>query len=307
MSRTTVDFGIDLGTTNSAIALLSGTNQEVIKNNINNEITPSAVFIDKRGQVQVGERAKSQQEDERAADDVYLEFKRLMGTDHQYKFRTSGRAMKPEELSAEVLKSLRGDVQQRFGEDMQACVITVPAAFEQKQCAATRMAGELAGFSQCPLLQEPVAAALAYGFQMEVKKEYWLIYDFGGGTFDAALMRTEDGSITVVNHGGDNHLGGSDIDWAVVEQLVIPQLAEQYNLPGFSRGNQRWRTVLAAIKRHAEIAKIQLSRSAVSHIEVHFEDADKEAIDIDIELKRDALVRVAEPITCGPSTSANRY
>ena len=87
-------------------------------------------------------------------------------------------------------------------------MITVPAIFEQKQCAATKRAAALAGWAQCPLLQEPVAAALAYGFQADVSKEYWLVYDFGGGTFDAAVIKAEEGGISVVNHGGDNHLGG---------------------------------------------------------------------------------------------------
>ena len=176
--------------------------------------------------------------------------------------------MMPEELSAEVLKSLRGDVQQRLGEDIQAAVITVPAVFEQKQCAATRKAGELAGFSQCPLLQEPVAAALAYGFQADVTKEYWFVYDFGGGTFDAAIMKAEEGNIHVVNHGGDNFLGGSDIDWAIVEQLIVPELVDNYNLPDFSRGNMKWRPALAKIKKAAENAKIQLSRSDTADLEI---------------------------------------
>ena len=112
-------------------------------------------------------------------------------------------------------------MQQRMGEVIEAAVITVPAAFELHQCDATRKAAQLAGFNS-PLLQEPVAAALAYGFQADKEKAYWLIYDFGGGTFDAAIIKTEEGTIHVVN-GGDNFLGGSDIDWAVVEQVLVPR------------------------------------------------------------------------------------
>jgi molecular chaperone DnaK len=297
MSRTTIDFGIDLGTTNSAIALLKGTTPEVIKNNDDKDITPSAVFIDKRGQVHVGERAKNRLGDESAGDDTFIEFKKRMGTDHQYQFKTAGRAMSPEELSAEVLKDLRGNVQQRLAEDVTASVITVPAAFEQRQCAATKKAGELAGFALCPLLQEPVAAALAYGFQQDVSKAYWLIYDFGGGTFDAAIMKAEDGSIHVINHGGDNYLGGSDIDWAIVEQLVMPVLAGSHNLPDFTRGNQKWRHALARIKHAAEIAKIQLSRTDTAYLErCRIKDADGRDVEVEFKLTRDALVSVAEPI-----------
>jgi molecular chaperone DnaK len=296
MSRTTIDFGIDLGTTNSAIAVLRGTVPDVIKNNLDNDITPSAVFIDKRG-IQVGLRAKGKLEFENSAEDVYIEFKRRMGTDYKYEFKTAGRTMRPEEVSAEVLKTLRGDVQQRLGEDVQACVITVPAAFEQKQCAATRKAGELAGFTQCPLIMEPTAAALAYGFQVDVTKEYWLVYDFGGGTFDACLMKAEDGAVNIVNHGGDNYLGGSDIDWAVVEKLIVPHLASNYNLPDFSRGNKRWRTALAVIKRATEAAKIHLSRSDSAYLEdCRIKDADGSDIEVDFKLTRSALVDIAEPI-----------
>ena len=297
MSRTTIDFGIDLGTTNSAIAVLKGTDTQIIQNNDHQDITSSAVFIDKNGQQHVGLRAKNALEKEKSAEDVYIEFKRLMGTYHKYQFKSSGHVMKPEELSAEVLKSLRGDVQQRLGEDVQAAVITVPAAFEQVQCAATRKAAELAGFFQSPLLQEPVAAALAYGFQIDVIKEYWFVYDFGGGTFDAAVIKAEDGNINVVNHGGDNKLGGSNIDWAIIEQLIIPGLVSNYDLPDFSRGNRKWLSAMARIKRLTEEAKIMLSRKNEIGIEISgIKDNQGEEIEYDFTLKRNALINVAEPL-----------
>jgi len=297
MCRSTIDFGIDLGTTNSAVAVLKGTITDIVKNNRDNDITSSAVYINKHGQIHTGLLAKNRLEDARSADDVYVEFKRRMGTAHKYQFRTAGQVMLPEQLSAEVLKGLRGDVQQRLGEETNSAVITVPAAFEQKQCAATRMAGEIAGLYQCPLVQEPVAAALAYGYQSDVTKEYWLIFDFGGGTFDAAIMKAEDGTITVVNHGGDNYLGGSDIDWAVIEQLIIPAIDDEFNLPDFERGNKKWRTALAVVKRAVEIAKIQLSRSDSTYLEdCRIRGAEGEEIEIDYKLTRDALVSVAEPL-----------
>jgi len=296
MNRSTIDFGIDLGTTNSAVAVLKGTITDIVKNNRDNDITPSAVYINKHGQIHTGLLAKNRLGDDLSEDDVYIEFKRRMGTAHKYQFKTAGKDMSPEELSAEVLKGLRGDVQQRLGEEINSAVITVPAAFEQKQCAATRTAGELAGLYQCPLVQEPVAAALAYGYQSDVTKEYWLIFDFGGGTFDAAIMKAEDGTIAVVNHGGDNHLGGSEIDWAVIEQIIIPEIAGQYNLPDFRRGNKRWRTALAKIKNSVELAKIQLSRSDTTYLEgCHIKDADGEIVELEHKLTRDSLVSVAEP------------
>src|ERR1019366_1248948 len=161
-----------------------------------------------------------------------------MGTDHVYHFKGSGQTRTPEDLSAEVLRSLRADVQQRTGELVEASVVTVPAAFELHQCDATRKAAQLAGLKDSPLLQEPVAAALAHGFQVDGEKAYWLVYDFGGGTFDAAIIKAEDGTIHVVNHGGDNFLGGSDIDWLIVEQLLAPKLVQEHGLEDFTRGNR---------------------------------------------------------------------
>lgn len=297
MNRDTIDFGIDLGTTNSAVVALNGVRTDIVKNNDDNDITPSAVYINKHGQVHTGIRAKFRLGDVKSTDDVYVEFKRRMGTDHDYKFKSSGQVMSPVQLSAEMLKGLRGDVQQRLGEDMNSAVITVPAAFEQKQCAATRTAGELAGLYQCPLVQEPVAAALAYGYQSDVTNENWLIYDFGGGTFDAAIMKAEDGTINVVNHGGDNYLGGSDIDWTIIEKLIIPAIQSEFKLPDFRRGNPQWRTALALVKRSVESAKIQLSRSDSTFLEgCCFRDADGEEVEFDYKLTRNALVSVAEPL-----------
>lgn len=298
MDRTTIDFGIDLGTTNSAIALLKGVVSDVVKNNLDGDITPSAVHIGKQGQVQVGSRAKSRMEIAGSADDVYVEFKRRMGSDFDYVFKTAGVHKSPEALSAEVLKSLKGDVQQRLGEEVQSAVITIPAAFEQRQCVATKKAGELAGFRQCPLLQEPVAASLAYGFQRDVAaKAFWLIFDFGGGTFDAAIMKAEDGDIHVVNHGGDNYLGGADIDLAIVERIILPQLQKSYNLPDFKRGNPRWRAEFARIKRAAEEAKILLSRSETAFLEnCQFSDADGTLVEVDLKLTQSQVCSIAEPL-----------
>lgn len=226
--RTTIDYGIDLGTTNSAIAVLKGTQAQVIPNNEGSSFTPSAVWIDKRGRLHVGREAKQRHEQD--PDNCHIEFKLLMGQGERCKktFAKSGREMLPEELSAEVLKSLKADVRQSTGEELIAAVITVPAAFEVDQCDATRKAAELAGFTTSPLLQEPVAAALAYGFQSGSDNVFWMVYDFGGGTFDAAVIQVRDGVIQVVNHAGNNYLGGQRIDWDIVNKKLIPELTKQY-------------------------------------------------------------------------------
>lgn len=298
MSRTTIDFGIDLGTTNSGIAVLNGVEPQIIKNSDDNDITPSAVFINKQGVLRVGTRAKNAAVGERNRLDVYTEFKRQMGTPHEYHFASSGQRKKPEELSAEVLKELRASVEARTGEVIQSAVITVPAAFELHQCDATRRAAELAGFRGSPLLQEPVAAALAYGFQIDSEKAYWMVYDFGGGTFDAALIKAEEGMINVVHHGGDNFLGGSDIDWAVIETIIIPQISRNFDLNGLARGSDRWALALISIKHAVESAKLELSSKEVTTLAgLAFEDGSGETVDgDDISLSRNDLIRVAEPL-----------
>ncbi len=299
MSRSTIDFGIDLGTTNSAIAVLKGVKAEVIKSNLDTDITPSAVYIGKNGNVIVGSRAKAKLEDDRSAEDAYIEFKRRMGGDSVYTFKSARLKKSPEELSAEILKSLKGNVQQRLDEDIKAAVITIPAAFAQGQCVATKRAAELAGFTQCPLLQEPVAASLAYGFQANTtKRSFWLVFDFGGGTFDAAVMKAEDGDIQVVNHGGDTFLGGADIDWGIIENIIIPNIRGSYNLPGFKRGNVEWRSAFAKIKRAVEVAKIGLSREKETFIDgCVFQDADGNDVELDgFKLTQDQLAGIAEPL-----------
>lgn len=262
MARTTIDFGIDLGTTNSAIGFAEGTRVEVIQNREGSLLTPSAVYINEKGKLRVGRKAK-----EKAFDDdenTSVEFKLRMGLDPSEStkiFTASKVKMTPEQLSAEVLKSLREDVRTTTGLEIDAAVITIPAAFESPQSDATRRAAELAGFRTCHLLNEPVAAALAYGFQSKSNRVFWLVYDFGGGTFDAAIMSVRDGMIQVVNHAGDNFLGGKNIDWDIVEKLLIPAVQEEFGLKGITRSDKRWAALTSQLKASAEEAKIQVSRT----------------------------------------------
>ncbi|MFC0037401.1 Hsp70 family protein [Actinomadura rayongensis] len=294
MTRTTIDFGIDLGTTNSAIAKIQGVGAEIIKNNAGSDTTPSAVMVDRRGRLSVGRAAKERSEVD--TENTCVEFKLRMGTTGQPKlFSAANRTMEPEELSAEVLKSLRRDVAMATGEEITSAVITVPAAFELSACDATRRAAELAGLTYAPLLQEPTAAALAYGFQSE-EDAFWLVYDFGGGTFDAAVVNVRDGEFTVVNHRGDNFLGGKLIDWAIVEKLLIPALTQDHRVSDLRRGNERRTGMIAKLKGAAESAKIELSRaeSAAIVLEDLLDDAGRE-FDFEYDLRRADVERLIEP------------
>jgi len=295
MMRTTIDYGIDLGTTNSAIAVKRGTDVDVFKNPDRDECTPSAVYISKTGALYVGKRAKSKLEEE--PDNAYAEFKLKMGQSELYTFARSGQQMKPEDLSAEVLKSLRADVMTGAGEEVDSAVITVPAAFELPQCEATRRAAQAAGIVTSPLLQEPVAAALAYGFQSDADKIFWLVFDFGGGTFDAAIIQVRDGDISVVNHEGDNYLGGKLIDWDIVNKLLIPELTKQHRLTDFRKGNPKWKGAIAKLKGKAEEAKIALSRNAVADIDADnlCVDDHGDRVDFTMSLKRGDVEAIMEP------------
>jgi len=295
MSRMTIDFGIDLGTTNSSIAVRNGAALEIIKNEASMEYTPSAVYMKRNNSLLVGQSAKEQIEQD--PENAFCEFKLQMGTAQEYRFARSGLSMRPEELSAEVLKSLKSDVQKRLGEDLQAAVITVPAAFELPQCEATKKSAQLAGLALSPLVQEPVAAAMAYGFQSDKDNVFWLVYDFGGGTFDAAVIQVRDGVIQVVNHGGDNHLGGKLIDWEIVEQVFVPALKKDQLLSDFRRGNAKWRRAFQKLKLLAEKAKIDLSGTDSVEAQDHAlcQDDRGEPVDFYCEIHRRDVERIIEP------------
>lgn len=291
MNRTTIDIGIDLGTTNSAIAVLEGVQPKIIQNE-GAEYTPSAVMITKNNRIYVGRDAKNTFEVYDG--DTYCEFKRNMGTDYVYKFAASGRQMKPEELSAEVLKTLRSAAILKLGNDIKSAVITVPAAFELPQCEATQHAAKMAGFEVSPLLQEPIAAAMAHGFQSNNDKVYWLIYDFGGGTFDAAVINMRDGILRVVNHGGDNHLGGKNVDEKIVDELLVPVFQRERNLENFNRSNQTWRREFGLMKREAEKSKIKLS--LIQEDSIPFADIfENEESDANITISQNEVARLAAP------------
>ncbi len=294
--RPSIDFGIHMGLSHAAMAVVEGESVRVVKTNSDQDRTPCCVYINKYGQIHTGRLAKNRLGDPCSVEDIYLDFMRRLGTDHLYAFKSSGLTMRPEELVAAVIQSLREDAQQRLGEDVLASVLTVPNWFGEKECQAMQMVGEQGGLEQVVLLQEPMAAALAYGMYDSEENRHWMTYAFTGHSFDTAVMEAKGGTIAVVNHGGDNHLGGSEFDWAVIEQIIIPEIAGQYNLPDFQRGNRRWAAALAIIRRSVELAKIQLSRSDMTYLEgCHIKDAGGEIVEIEHKLTRDSLVSVAEP------------
>jgi molecular chaperone DnaK len=179
-----------------------------------------------------------------------------MGTDKMYSSSNLGKDLSSEDLSAEVLKTLKSFV---TDEMVNAVVITVPAAFGNNQKEATREAAKLAGFNHIELLQEPVAAAMAYGLDSKNKNGFWLVYDFGGGTFDVALLKVEDGIMKVADTEGDNYLGGKNLDLAIVDEIILPYIEENYAIDSILEDDNKKQILRNAMKFYAEETKIKLS------------------------------------------------
>lgn len=291
-----VDYGIDLGTTNSCIARCEGSDIRIFQNNDQMNVTPSVVQVLKSGRLIVGKRAYNAIVDD--PENIKLEFKRWMGQKDTQNFPASGRVMTAEELSAEILKSLKEDVRRQSGEEILSAVITVPAAFDSLQCEATARAAKLAGLQGSPLLQEPIAAAVAYGATPDAKDQRWLVFDLGGGTLDIAVISTRNGRLSVLEHRGNNLLGGKDMDRRVVEDLIIPALAEKYLLPSPEGNPDAYRRLFRRLLLKAEEAKIDLSTSDQVILSLFNigEDQNGDPIEIDLTLERRRLEHAVEPI-----------
>ncbi|OGL27051.1 hypothetical protein A3C39_00690 [Candidatus Saccharibacteria bacterium RIFCSPHIGHO2_02_FULL_46_12] len=297
-----ISIGIDLGTTNSAIAISQKGVIEHIKSGPGQpEYTPSVFGVDKSGNKIVGQKAydklfKSASDEEFANNKA--EVKRLMGTSETIPFERLGESMTPEQVSSEILKSLVEDVTRKYSDfSTLAAVITIPAYFSSLQSEATKRAGELAGFKQVVLLQEPIAAAMAYGFE-NTKDQNWIVYDLGGGTFDVALISSKDGILSVLGHNGDNFLGGKDFDLKIVDEIIKPAILEKYILKDFDRSNNKYKAVFARLKAIAEEKKIELSQYDKVTLEVEdvFKDDDGKDVYVSIDFTRAQFEELISPL-----------
>lgn len=297
----TIAIGIDLGTTNSSVAVSRNGKAEIVKKPGGLEYTPSVFGFDKSKNKIVGQKAYDALFDATADGEPLNykpEVKRIIGTPEVFNFSRAGISMTAEEISAEILKSLKQDIVRKYPDlDTGAAVITIPAAFSILQCEATKRAGQLAGFDQVVLLQEPIAAAIAYGFSAE-KNETWLIYDLGGGTFDVAIVLSKDGVLSVLGHGGDNFLGGKNIDFAIVDNLFVPSLQSAYTFDQLGRENASHTKKFSRLKFLAERAKIELSNYPHTTVEFTGLGLDDEGISIEttIEVSANEVETAMQPI-----------
>lgn len=305
MARVKIDYGIDLGTTNSALCKMEKGNPKVIKSDTLKDTLPSCVSINRKGIIRVGDQAfNAMRRDkvittktwEQGQSNTYLEFKRTMGTDKQYVCQNLGRSLSSVELSAEVLKKLKSF---EIDENITSVVITVPAKFTVNQKTATIEAAKLAGFTHCELLQEPVAASLAYGLSSDNKNGLWLVFDFGGGTFDAALMKVEDGIIIPFDTEGDNYLGGKNLDYTIVDEIIIPYLQDNYCIDDILDNAVKKDILREAMKTYAEAVKNDLSFKKDSIITTDLgdlgSDDDGEEFELDLTITQEDAFAVMRP------------
>ena len=287
-------IGIDLGTTNSAVAVLEGNESKIIPNPEGNRTTPSVVAF-KNGEIQVGEVAKRQAVTNL---NTISSIKRHMG-DASYKVEIDGKQYTPQEISAMILQYLKGYAEEYLGEKVEKAVITVPAYFNDAQRQATKDAGRIAGLEVERIVNEPTAAALAYGLDKVDHEEKILVFDLGGGTFDVSILELGDGVFDVLSTSGDNHLGGDDFDNKIIEFLVAE----------FKRDNgidlSQDKMAMQRLKDAAEKAKKDLSGVTSTQISLPFITAGEAGpLHLEVTLTRakfdqltlDLVERTKEPV-----------
>ena len=252
-------IGIDLGTTNSCVAVMEGGNFSIIPNSDGGRTTPSVVNIKDNGEIIVGEIAKRQAITN--PDSTVISIKTHMGSD--YKVDINGKSYTPQEISAMILKKLKKDAEAYLGEEVTEAVITVPAYFTDAQRQATKDAGEIAGLKVQRIINEPTAAALSYGMDKK-KEEKVLVFDLGGGTFDVSVLEIGDGVVEVISTSGNNHLGGDNFD-----QKIIDWLADEFKKEtGIDLRNDKM--AIQRLKDAAEDAKKKLSTTLETQISLPF-------------------------------------
>lgn len=285
-------IGIDLGTTNSAICSYDGTHTRIWKSPEQNDVTPSAIYVDRRGNRYYGSKAYSQAP-YNPTNSATL-FKRFMGTSTKINLEAAHLSLTPEECSAEILKVLYGYLPEEIRNDPEtATVITVPAAFNQMKKDATMQAARMAGIGKVALMQEPVAAVMSV-MRGAHSEGIFLIYDLGGGTFDVSIAENIKGKVNLLAHGGIEMCGGRDIDRMIFNQVVIPWLLDNFSLPEDFIVNRKYKTFCRVAQWAAEQAKIELSANgnstiALSESEARTSDEDGNELYLDIDLSREMM------------------
>ena len=302
-----INRGIDLGTTNSAIAVMENGVPVIKKSSTQKDTMPSIVSVTRRCAIHVGDtaanelanqvlRATKTWDGRNSRTDIFKDFKRTMGTVEVYHSRNLKKDFTSQQLSAEIIKALAANAGINDGGSI---VISVPARFDATQKTATVEAAKLAGFQHVELIQEPIAAAITYGFTTGQTDGFWLVFDLGGGTFDAALLLVEGSVQRVIDTEGDRFLGGKDIDYALVDKIFIPYIEKKFNVAKIMSSETKKAMLRQAMKHYAELAKIELSTSpsveVLSDLGELGTDDDGKELELDLTLTREMAHPIMEP------------
>ncbi len=293
-----VNFGIDLGTTNSLIARYENGKVTVYKNPVGGKETLASVVAYRQERILIGDKAREYLTKDPI--NVFGGFKRKMGTDEKYYVVNIDENVTPVELSSLILKELKKFLPPN--ETAEAAVITIPASFDSMQSNATLKAGLDAGFKDVFLLQEPVAACLAFFNETGAKEDpdgHWLVYDFGGGTFDVALVKATAGELKIIDHEGNNFLGGLDLDFAIIDHIIIPAIIKQTGIENFDEELKvkygKYETLYYQVMYYAEEAKKELSQSPETVVEFS-QTLDGKQYDFYIPISRKDIDAIFSPV-----------
>lgn len=287
-----IKHGIYLGDERASIAKIEGGNAVVLKSDVLKEFIPICVHINTKGQISTGDSAFTAYRIEKArslvlqndSQNAFIGFTRTLGTNILYYSSNLKKSFSSSELVVEILKTL---ISFEKSEIVDSAVITVPSSFRHNQIEDLRNAGRLAGLKQVEILREPIAAAMAYGLDSKIKNGFYLVYDFGGGTFDAALLKVEDGIMQVKDTEGDNYLGGKNLDLAIVDEIILPYLQDNYSIDSILEDDYKKQILRDAMKFYAEETKIKMSFGESYNILSNFgdipgEDDNGEEFELDI-------------------------
>jgi len=305
--KTKINIGIYIGNEYSAIAKMENGEPVIVKSQVQKDTIPTCVYVNKKGYIQVGDCAynsmkrdniKAQNNFEISTANSFEGFLRTIGTDKNYYSSNLHKEFSSEELIAEIIKALKSFIKD---DEVKSAVLTVPAKLTINQKDAIRRAGALAGLKEVELLQEPIAASMAYGLDAKSKDGYWLVFDFGGGTFDAALLKVEEGIMKVIGTEGDNYLGGKNLDYAIVDEIIIPSIQENFTIDSILDDDNKKKILQDAMKFYAEETKIQMSFNDTHNIlsdlgDIPGEDDEGEEFELDITVTQEMMQKTLGPI-----------
>ena len=302
-----MDCGIHLGTSSASISKMKEGEPRIIKSDTLRDKIPMCVFFNKKGTILVGDSAfnahkrdalKSQKGWNSSSPNSFTEFTRTLGTDKTYYSSNAHKAFYSSDLVAEILKKL---ISFEKDVDINSAVITFPDGFKINQINAVREAGKLAGIKQVEVVRESIAAALAYGLDSNKKDGFSLVFDFGGEIFDAALLKVEEGIMKVVDTEGDNYLGGKNLDYAIVDEIILPYIQENFTIDSILSDDTKKQILRNAMKFYAEETKNKLSFNDTHNIlsdlgDIPGEDDEGEEFELDITVTQADIAKALSPV-----------